>query len=87
MAETPVRGPFVHRPPATATWEYDHRWGSMIGDTTALRVTRRGNGALTLSYGDKSIEVPVEAVGQLAAMTSAAAVWTDTGSKAPEGEG
>ena len=71
------RGPRIHRPASSATWEHDHRWGSMIGDSTTLRVTRTDGGAMAINYGSERVEIRAELVGTLAAMVAAAAAWTD----------
>lgn len=72
-----IRGPRVHRPAASATWEFEHRWGSMIGDSTTLRVTRNDGGALTIGYGREEIEIRRDLVAKVAEMVAAAAEWTD----------
>jgi len=72
----------VHRPKPSATWKHEHRWGSQLGDTTTLRVTRTHGGKMDIDYGAKSIEIGAELVEVLAAMVAAAAAWTD--SEGPE---
>ena len=76
MSET-IRGPRVHRPAASATWEHEHRWGSQLGDSTRLSVTRTDGSGMRLAYGKESVEVRDELVPILAAMVVAAAEWTD----------
>lgn len=72
-----TRGPWVHRAPARATWEHEHRWGAQLGDSTTLRVTRTDHGAMTVAYGRESLEVRAELVERFADMVAAAAAWTD----------
>lgn len=67
----------VHRPPASATWQHQHRWGTGLGDSTTLYVDRTDGGPLTIRYGTESIEIRAELVPVLADMIAAAAVWTD----------
>ncbi|KAB2809247.1 hypothetical protein F9L07_19595 [Pimelobacter simplex] len=69
----------VHRPPASATWEHEHRWGQQLGDSTRLSVVRIDGGPLTIRYGTESIEIRKDLVPVLADMVAAAAVWTDEG--------
>lgn len=73
-----IRGPQVHRAAARATWESEHRWGTLIGDSTTLRVTRTDGGGMTIGYGSESIEIRRELVERVAEMVAAAAAWTDT---------
>lgn len=75
--QTTIRPPRVHRPAASATWEYEHRWGTGLGDTSTLYVDRRDGGSLTIRYHSDSIEVREELVQVLAEMVAAAAAWTD----------
>lgn len=72
----------VHRPAASATWRHTHRWGTSLGDSTDLRVTRTDGGGLTITYGRESIEIRAALVGVLAEMVAAAAEWSD----GPEGQ-
>lgn len=67
----------IHRPPASATWEHEHRWGTLISDTTTLYVDRTDGGRLQIRYGGESIEIRAELVPVLADMVAAAAAWTD----------
>lgn len=71
------RGPRVHRPASSATWQHEHRWGTSFGDSTTLRVTRVDGGGLTVAYGRESIEIRGGLVERLAEMVAAAAAWTD----------
>ncbi|MGZ4574764.1 MAG: hypothetical protein ACXVXY_07175 [Mycobacteriaceae bacterium] len=67
----------VNRPAPTATWEHRHRWGSNLGDTTELRVTRTG-GRLRISYGSTEVvEIRPELLDVFASMVTAALAWTD----------
>lgn len=76
-----VRGPRVHRPAASATWEYEHRWGSSFGDSTRLSVTRTDGGGMRLAYGQESIEIREELVERVAEMVASAAAWSDAAAK------
>lgn len=77
----------VVRAPARGTWEYEHRWGPMIGDSTTLQVTRVAGGAMTLSYGSQSVEIRKDLVEPLAKMIAEASAWTDEPvPDEPEGE-
>jgi len=67
----------VQRPPASAVWTHEHRWGTLISDVTNLRVTRTAKGSLRISYGKDSIEVRESLVAIVALMISEAAAWTD----------
>lgn len=73
-----TRGPRVHRPAASATWEYEHHWGPQLTDRTRLAVTRTDGGGLRIAHGRDVIELRGELVERLAEMVAAAAVWTDT---------
>lgn len=77
MTDTAPRGPRIHRAPATAAWEYDHRWGKSFGDSTTLYVRRTDGGSLSIAYGSESIEIREALVPVLAEMVAAAAAWTD----------
>ena len=72
-----IRGPRVHRPAASATWEYEHSWGPSLGDSTRLSVTRTDGGGMRVAYGKESIEIREELVERVAEMVAAAAAWTD----------
>jgi hypothetical protein len=67
----------VNRPPATKTWRVEHRWGSMIGDTRDLTVTRTSEGRLYMSYGKDSLEIRADLLDVFVEMVSQAAAWTD----------
>lgn len=75
--EKPIRGPRVHRPAASATWEHSHKWGPNFGDNTDLRVTRTDGGRLSIGYGRESVEIRAELVPILAEMVTQAAAWSD----------
>jgi len=68
----------VTRPPASAMWEHEHRWGNLIGDTTILRVIRTDGGSMTVSYGKESVGIRESLVAVFAQMVAAAAEWSDT---------
>lgn len=72
-----IKGPRVHRAAASATWEYEHHWGTSLGDSTTLYVRRTDGGSLSIAYGNESIEIREALVAQLAEMVAAAASWTD----------
>lgn len=72
-----IQGPRIHRSPAVAAWEHAHRWGTGLGDTTTMRVSRVNDGAMTITYGSESVEIRGALVAQLAEMVAAAAAWTD----------
>lgn len=72
-----IKGPRVLRQAPSATWEYEHRWGTLLSDTTTLRVTRVRDGRLTISYGKDSIDIRETLVPKVAAMVAAAAAWRD----------
>lgn len=72
-----IRGPRIHRPAASAHWEYEHHWGKSFGDSTTLHVRRTVDGPLTISYGEESIEIRADLVAQVARMVAAAAAWQD----------
>lgn len=69
--------PRVHRAASVATWEHSHRWGTLIGDVTDLRVSRTDGGRMVISYGQDSVEIREELVPILAEMVAAAAEWSD----------
>lgn len=68
----------VHRPTPTATWRISYRWGTMIGDTTDLVVSRDDGGKLRIYYGEESVVIRKELVSALAEMVTEAAEWTDS---------
>lgn len=72
-----IRGPRISRPAASATWEHEYRWGSQLGDTTRVSVTRTDRGGMRLAYGSAAVEIRGELVPILAAMVAAAAEWAD----------
>ena len=76
--QTTIINQHVHRPPTSATWEHQHRWGTLVGDVTSLSVHRVDGGRLTISYGSESVEIRGELVEVFARMVAAAAVWTDS---------
>ena len=77
-AEKTFRGPRVHRPASSATWEHEHRWGPGFGDSTTLRVTRTDRGSMTVRYGSEALEIRGDLVAIFAEMVDHAAAWNDT---------
>ena len=73
-----IKGPQVLRTPPLARWEFEHRWGVSLGDSTTLRVDRVDGGLLRIAYGSDSIEIRRDLVAAVAEMVAAAAEWTDT---------
>ncbi|UUW88376.1 hypothetical protein [Pimelobacter simplex] len=67
----------VHRPPASATWQHEHRWGPAFGDSTTLSVVRTDGGPMRIRYGNESVELRAELVPVFVEMVAAAAAWTD----------
>lgn len=78
---------YVSRPPASATWECEHRWGPQFNDVSKLTVIRTDGGSLSIRYGRESIDIRAEVVPQLAEMVAAAAAWTDSETNAADGGG
>lgn len=74
-----MSAPRIIRPAATATWEQEHRWGTLLGDTTTLRVSRTANGHMVVSYDKDRVEIHPSLIEAFAEMVAAAAVWTDGG--------
>lgn len=72
-----TRGPHVHRPAASAVWEFEHNWGPGFGDSTTFSVARIDGGGMTLRYGKEKFEVRRDLVAQVAEMVAAAAAWSD----------
>lgn len=68
----------THRPAASRVWEYEHRWGSQIGDTRDLRVVRVNGGRMEIGYGKNSVEIRAELVPILAKMVAGAAAWSES---------
>lgn len=73
----------TNRPPAFRRWEFDHRWGTLISDSTPLSVVRIDGGEMRIRYGSESLAVRAELVPILAEMIAAAAEWTDTPADLP----
>lgn len=65
----------IHTTPLVKVWRYEHRWGTLIGDTRDLVVTRTDKGRMTISYGRGSVEIREELVDILAEMVAEAAAW------------
>lgn len=68
----------TRRPAASRVWEYEHRWGQMIGDTRDLRVVRVSGGRMEISYGKGSVEISAELIPILTKMVAEAAAWSES---------
>lgn len=68
----------TRRPATSRVWEYEHRWGQMIGDTQDLRVVRVNGGRMEIGYGKNSVEIREELVPILAKMVAEAAAWSES---------
>lgn len=69
------------RPPASRFWEFNHKWGTQITDSTPLSVTRINNGELRIRHGAEHLAVRAELVPILAEMVAEAAAWADEGDR------
>ena len=78
-SEPVVRGPRINRPPASASWEFQHRWGLALGDTTNCWVNRTADGSLRIHDGKATTEFSRDVVDAVASAVAAAAAWTDEG--------
>lgn len=76
---TPEKGfrAHVRRPPSTATWEHQHRWGPQLSDNRPLRVQRVDGGEMSIKYGTDEVVIPGDLVPMLAEMVALASRWAD----------